>query len=110
MPGSDPVRVGIGRFPAVTVPPCVGVAVNAGLRAAGGYGQNRKVISYMLSGFLSVKSVETAAGGIREVHLRRPLRGIHALYYKQIPLCGQAPRGSKNFLYNFQKLSKNCAS
>ena len=71
---------------------------------------NWKVISYMLSGFLSVKSVETAAGGIREVHLRRPLRGIHALYYKQIPLCGQAPRVSKNFLYNFQKLSKNCAS
>ena len=56
------------------------------------------------------QSVETAAGGIREVHLRRPLRGIHALYYKQIPLCGQALRGSKNFLYNFQKLSKNCAS
>lgn len=49
MPGFDPVRVGIGRFPAVTVPPCVGVAVNAGLRAAGGYGQNRKVISYMPS-------------------------------------------------------------
>ena len=41
---------------------------------------------------------------------RRPLRGIHTLYYKQIPPCGQAPRAGKNFLYNFQKLSKNCAS
>ena len=71
---------------------------------------NWKVISYMLSAFLSVRSVETAAGGMHEVHLRRPLRGIHTLYYNQIQPRGQALHESKNFLYSFQKLSNNCAS